>query len=623
MTWGRPIFSRVRDLLACTCFMATAAVVVLHPAVLLAQSAENVAVVINDNSAESQKVGEYYVRRRGVPSSNVIRIRTSLDESIDRGAYLTTIELPVSEALASRRLQDRVLYIVLMKGIPLRVNGDGGVQGTVASVDSELTLLYRRQAGVSTDDRGKVLNPYYLASRQVRDAKPFTHRDFDIYLVTRLDGFTIEDVIGLIDRGSAPVKAGEIVLDRRDAAVNRLGEDWLDEAARRLNASGQRDRVLIDRTPKGVRDVKTVLGYYSWGSNDPSNRARSFNLGFVPGSIGGEFVSSDARTFKEPPREWVPSEWSDPTEQFAGSAQSLIGDFIREGITGVSGHVAEPYLENTARPEILFSAYLAGFNLAEAFYLSMPSLSWENVVIGDPLCAPFQDRKLAQEDLDPGLDEATGFPRFFSARRLDSLRALMPGASEDVLQLTARGLALSAIGDRAGARLALEQATRVSPQATLAQVQLAILDEAEQKFDLAIGRYREVLAEQPQNVIALNNLAYALAVRQNAPDEALPFAQRALAAMPQNANVLDTVAWIEHLLGREDAAAQHIAAAVSGAPDAADFRLHSAIISAAAGAAAPAERELKAALQLQPSLEESPEVTALRLRLQQLAAPAR
>ena len=49
------------------------------------------------------------------------------------------------------------------------------------------------------------------------EAKPFTRRDYDLYLVTRLDGFTVDDVIGLIDRGSTAVKNGRIVLKRRRA----------------------------------------------------------------------------------------------------------------------------------------------------------------------------------------------------------------------------------------------------------------------------------------------------------------------------------------------------------------------------------------------------------------------
>ena len=35
----------------------------------------------------------------------------------------------------------------------------------------------------------------------VADASLFSHETHDIYLVTRLDGFSVEDVLALIDRG--------------------------------------------------------------------------------------------------------------------------------------------------------------------------------------------------------------------------------------------------------------------------------------------------------------------------------------------------------------------------------------------------------------------------------------
>jgi uncharacterized protein (TIGR03790 family) len=593
------------------------------PALAAAQTAENVAVVVNDNSTDSIKVADHYVKRRGVPASNVIHIRTSVNETIDRPAYLATIELPVSGAFSQRGLEDRILYIVLTKGVPLRIQGDGGPQGTVGSVDSELALSYRRMTGLSTAARGPLPNPYFLGSKPVSEAKPFTHRDFDFYLVTRLDGFTVDDVIGLIDRGLAPVKTGKVVLDQQDKLVNRTGEDWLEEAATRLTAAGQGDRVLLEKTVTGVRDVESVLGYYSWGSNDPRNRVRKFNLGFVPGAIAGMFVSSDARTFKEPPAEWTPTGDTDQKKWYAGTPQSLIGDLIREGVTGVSGHVAEPYLQNTVRPEILFPAYLAGMNLAEAFYLGMPSLSWQNIVIGDPLCAPFRERAIPRGEIEGEIDERTTLSGYFSARRVAAAKAMMPGVADQPVLLTLKGLALLSKGDRVGARTALEEATRLAPQVATAQLQLALLYSQEQKFDQAAERYRKLIELQPNNSLALNNLAYDLATRQNKAMEALPLAEKALATAPQNAAFLDTVAWIEHLLGRDMDAARRIALAVRNAPNAADIRLHSAIINAGAGAAAVAQQQLDAALKLQPSLENSAEVKDVRARLQQLTTPQR
>jgi uncharacterized protein (TIGR03790 family) len=588
-----------------------------------AQTAENVAVVINENSPESIEIGEYYARKRTLPASNVIRIRTSANEQIDRGAYTATIELPVASALARGGLQDRVLYIVLTKGVPLRIAGTSGGAGTVSSVDSELTLLYRRTVGTPVELRGGTVNPYYLGNKPISEAKPFTHRERDIFLVTRLDGYTVADAKGLVDRAMSPSTGGQIVLDQQDKLTNRTGEDWLSEAAKRLEAAGFGDRVLLETTVKGVRDIKPVLGYYSWGSNDPRNRVRSFGLGFVPGAIAGMFVSTDARTFQEPPADWVPTGDEDKSKWFAGSGQSLIGDLVREGVTGAAGHVAEPLLAATVRPEILFPAYLAGFNLAEAYYLAMPAISWQNVVLGDPLCAPFRRQTLTRADIDPGMDAATQFPAFFSVRRLAQMKATSPGVPDRALQLTVRAEALAARGDRAGRRAALEEATRLAPNDVQAQFQLALILQQERNFPAAIERYRRVLDTQPRNSAALNNLAFLLVVAGNPPAEALPFAKRAVEVAPQNAAALDTLAWIEYLSGDVASASKRIALAVRGAPNVADIRVHAATIYAAAGAAAVAEDELRAAIRLQPALASSPAVKQVRDKLDALGKPAK
>ena len=58
--------------------------------VLRGQSAENVAVVVNDNSADSKRIADHYARTRGLPPSNVLRIQTSSDDAIERDAYVRT-----------------------------------------------------------------------------------------------------------------------------------------------------------------------------------------------------------------------------------------------------------------------------------------------------------------------------------------------------------------------------------------------------------------------------------------------------------------------------------------------------------------------------------------------------
>src|SRR4030095_4752746 len=97
-------------------------------------------------------------------------------------------------------------------------------------------------------------------------------------------------------------------------------------------------------------------------------------------------------------------------------AFSLVG-----GLGGGAASGAEPYLNATIRPQVLFPAYLSGFNLAESFYLAMPYVSWQTVVIGDPLCAPFRKTAVATDEIDGGIDPATELPKLFSARRAEQL----------------------------------------------------------------------------------------------------------------------------------------------------------------------------------------------------------
>jgi uncharacterized protein (TIGR03790 family) len=598
-------------------FTLTATMLLASAVPAAAQSPENVAVVVNDASPASQQIAEYYVRKRAIPASNVIHITAPTTEEISRQVFAAAIEAPIAAALGKESLQDRVLYLVLTKGIPLRVAGTVGLQGTVASVDSELTLLYRKMTGKPTTTNGRTDNPYFLAARNLLRAKPFSHADHDTYLVTRLDGFTVGDAIGLIDKAAAPSTLGKIVLDEKGSLINRSADNWLEEAASRLTDAGWSDRIVLDRAGRAVRGVESVLGYYSWGSNDPANAVRKFELTFVPGAIAGTFVSTDGRTFQEPPAAWLPkNDWNDRASYFAGSPQTLIGDLIREGVTGAAAHVAEPYLESTVRPQILFPAYTSGFNLAESFYLSMPHLGWQTIVIGDPLCRPFKGTVLTRGDIETAVDPATELPGHFSKRRLEIARARLGTANMDNVALAVKAETRFARGDRAGGRKALEEVTAADPLMAVAQFQLALMLEADGDRDGSIQRYRKVIAVQPNNAIALNNLAYSLAVHKKQPEEARPLAQRASMLAPREPTILDTFAWIEHLVGNHANAAKLIGAAVNGAPTNAEVRMHAAFIYAASGAPAAALAELNFAVKYDPALAARADVKQLRAQLE-------
>jgi uncharacterized protein (TIGR03790 family) len=498
---------------------------------------------------------------------------------------------------------------VLTKDVPIRITGTTGLQGTVASVDSELTLLYRKLCLLAVPLAGSIKNPYFLGDAPVTTAKPFNHRLHDLYLVTRLDGFTVADVLALIDRSVAPVRDGRILLDERSETIASPGNKALQRAATELGKiEGWRERVVLDTGPRVLNDESNVLGYYSWGSNDSMNFIRHLKLGFVPGAIGATFVSSDGRTFQEPPANWAMR-----VTDFAGSSQSLIGDLIRDGITGVAGHVAEPYLNATIRPDILFPAYVSGMNLAEAFYLAMPFVSWQTVVVGDPLCAPFRQAAIPSNEIDPGLDAVSGEPAIFTLRRVALLAAT--GVAPEAGRQFIRGEGLLRKKNPQGARLAFEEAAKLDPKFFVANFALGNLHEAAGEWDAAISRYRLVIAEVPDHAVALNNLAYLLATRKNAAPEALPLAVRAYEAGKRDPTIGDTLAWVEHLVGKDAEAEPLAVEAAKRLPAIADVRLHAAFILAATGRAAEARSELAAAIKIEPKLEERADVRELHQRL--------
>ena len=584
-----------------------------------AQSAENVAVVINTASPDSQRVAEHYIAARQIPEANVFRIATTTDETIERAEYARTIEEPLAAAIRRAGLHDRLLYLVLTKGIPLRIAGTASLKGTTASVDSELTLLYRRMTGQVVPTGGHILNPYFLGLRELADARRFSHREHDIYLVTRLDGFTVDDALALIERAQQPKADGKIVLDQRAAATGpRMGDEWIDRAAQRLTEAGHADRVVHETTAKAARgtltDTEPVLGYYAWGGADPENRVRRLGLRFTPGAVAANLTSFDARTFREPPESWQPSASTDKADWWESSSDTLIGDLVREGVTGASGQVGEAYVLGAVRPEILFPAYLAGYNLAEAYYLATAALSWHLVVVGDPLAAPFARERLTREQLEDPVDAEMDLPGLFARRRFEVAKRANSGLPDAGIRMVIRGETLLTRDDQAGARQAFEKAIALAPKAVGLHVMVANLEEAAAEYDAAIARYRKILELQPGNIIALNNLAYALAVRSNQPAEALPFAKRAASLAPRNGAILDTLGWIEHLLGNHDVAADIFRDAVQVMPADAEIRLHAAIVYAAAGRDEESKKELEEALRLDPDLEAREEVKRLQIK---------
>lgn len=334
--------------------------------------AKRVLVVINTSSSESREIGAYYRIKRQIPKENVVMISVSTTENVDVSEYQTGILGPIQAAIKNSRNQ--IDYIVLTSGTPIRLENDNGfsVDGHLATMNMNLAPIRELNA----TDINRCRNPYYGST------EPFSSKKYNMYLVTRLIGYTVDDAKKLVDNSlAATAKPGPFFLDE---ATNRTegGYGLLQSLMQRSfeNLKQKGFEAQIDQTKEFMLPSAPVMGYVSWGSNDGAFNADVYKkIKFLPGAICETFVSTSGRTFR-------------PTT----GGQSLIADLIKSGVTGVKGYVSEPYTFALARPDVLFDRYVGGFNLADSFYSASQVIKWKDIVVGDPLCQPYP--KKAQSD---------------------------------------------------------------------------------------------------------------------------------------------------------------------------------------------------------------------------------
>jgi Tfp pilus assembly protein PilF len=291
-----------------------------------------------------------------------------------------------------------------------------------------------------------------------------------------------------------------------------------------------------------------------------------------------------------------------------------VGDLVREGITGVSANVAEPLLDAIVRPQILFPAYLSGFNLAESFYLATPYLSWQGIVIGDPLCAPFAGPALPRAALDRGIDPETDMPALLSERRLKVLAT--SNLNIEALKLFLKSSVARFDGkpeDEINALLV--RATTIDPRFTVAHLILAQSADHRGDVDEAVAHYWPVVTAEPDNAVALNNLAYLLVERKGMAKEALPLADRAYRLSGSAPVVADTLSWIQFKLGDITSALPLTERAAQAEPGNLEILLHAATIHAAANDLLKARTYLASALKLDPKAADRADVKALAARI--------
>ncbi|MCX7924415.1 MAG: tetratricopeptide repeat protein, partial [Fimbriimonadales bacterium] len=121
--------------------------------------------------------------------------------------------------------------------------------------------------------------------------------------------------------------------------------------------------------------------------------------------------------------------------------------------------------------------------------------------------------------------------------------------------------------------------------------------------------FEKSLELDPNNHLAMNDYAYALAEDGRDLEKALRLIRRSIAIKSNVGAYHDTHGWVLYKLGRYEEALRELRIAVQTAPDTADLRYHLAAVYAKLGQKDDALVELEKALALQPGHEQ-----ALKLR---------
>lgn len=129
-------------------------------------------------------------------------------------------------------------------------------------------------------------------------------------------------------------------------------------------------------------------------------------------------------------------------------------------------------------------------------------------------------------------------------------------------------------------------------------------------FAAAVRTYRVVVGIQPNNALALNNLAWA-AGQQKDP-KALEYAERAFQLMPNQAPIMDTLAVLLSEKGESTRAVELMKKALTLSPDASDIRLNYARVLIKAGNKQDARKEIEALEKLGTKFRGQSEVVRLK-----------
>ena len=378
---------------------------------------QNVMVLYNIDVGAAGDVAAYYAEARDLPPGHLCGIsgiaETETDLSLED--YKTWVLAPLDDCLAALPQPEDIDYLVVVRGLPYRVEAGGYTVSLSAALQVYRTPSPEDSSRLLIDDGhpdgyAYVYNPYYkignkadfdlespyavwytsasAISNASAQPTPFERETAppgfgeNLFIVTRLDGFDFQDAYDVVDRGVAAdgsfPAADFLCMDGADSARGARDPEC-EYAIRRLQSLG-RSATWVSPFDGGLSGHE-VIAYFT-GAADV--RGGIDGLTYAPGAITCNLTSYGA----------VPNNFfCDETGETCPEreSQTSMARFIRAGATGAHGTVNEPY--NNVFPNAgAMMLYGLGYSLGESYFNNQLFLYWQNLYIGDPLATPYQER---------------------------------------------------------------------------------------------------------------------------------------------------------------------------------------------------------------------------------------
>lgn len=354
-------------------------------------SPDTVAVVFNAAVPGSVALAMRYAEARAIPSRQRCGLDLPTSDTITLAEYRDRVATPLRRCLTDGGVDARIEALVLVRGVPLRVAipATGGAQNAslaaVLMVDGAryadgAAFLDRalpgvtRSCGTTACLAARWVNPYDDGEFSAGWTRTLDGVQWNLRLVTMLHGRSDEEAGMLVQSALDGDAAGTVpgawmLMNGADPARAALDHTY-DAVAERLRDLG-RDvrRVPFDTALTGQTLAAFVTGTASLGTTIEGNR-------LSPGAVVDNLTSFGA----------VPQNFTT-----TGEAQVSVARWIARGAAGAHGTVDEP-LNNCFPRRDFLTDYAEGSTLAEAYLRNMPFVYWRNVVLGDPMAAPWARR---------------------------------------------------------------------------------------------------------------------------------------------------------------------------------------------------------------------------------------